>query len=84
MSWIQVPFISSTTHPNDPDNGTLALHDDESIEELIANEQMEPDSPEPELFPSDSDDDDDLDNYQYYNQRVARIDPDYNPNDLFQ
>lgn len=82
MSWIQVPFISSTTHPNDPDNGTLALHDDESIEELISNEQMEPVSPDgPELFSSS--DDEDLDNYQYYNQRVARIDPDYNPNDLY-
>lgn len=59
MSWIQVPFISSTTHPNDPDNGTIALHEDESIEELIANEPMDP--------PTDgSDDDDDLNEFNQY------------------
>lgn len=83
MAWIQVPFISSTTHPNDPGNGDLALHEDESIDELISNEVAPPDENfDRPLFESDSDDDD-LDNYQYYNQRLVRRDPDYNVDDQF-
>ena len=70
-SWIQVPIISSSTHPNDDGNGDIALHSDEVLPPLDDNFERP-------LFDSDEDGSDD--DYIYFNQRIGQHDPDYLPN----
>lgn len=75
-NWIQVPIISSSTHPLDEGNGDISLYADEVLPPLDENFER------PLYSESDSDVEVD-DGRQFFNQRVPRLDPDYSLDNFY-